>query len=61
EAQTSNKPRKGQWFYFYKGDMIQHQCRECLKQDHAATFCPYRNYVPKGAKVGPVTMVMMTG
>ncbi|PQQ01137.1 uncharacterized protein Pyn_23115 [Prunus yedoensis var. nudiflora] len=52
-AQTSNKPRKGQWFYVCKGDMIQHQCRRCLKQDHAASFCPYENYVPKGAKVGP--------
>ncbi|KAL6272236.1 hypothetical protein ACE6H2_022928 [Prunus campanulata] len=89
-AQTSNKPRKGQWFYVYKGmvmdsqvpdihvygviiglpcltishtlacvgDMIQHQCRMCLKQDHAAGFCPYQNYVPKGAKVGPGYMIV---
>lgn len=40
------------------GDMIQHQCRRCLKQDHAAAFCPYKNYVPKGAKVGPGYMIV---
>ncbi|CAL2228060.1 unnamed protein product [Prunus armeniaca] len=57
EEQTSNKLRKGRWYCVVEdpGDPV--HCLVCLK-DHPRNICPYLNYVPKGAELGPKAMLV---
>ncbi|XP_021828675.1 uncharacterized protein LOC110769081 isoform X1 [Prunus avium] len=56
-AEAEEQTRKGRWFCVVKdpGDPV--HCLVCLK-DHPLNICPYLNYVPKGAELGPKAMLV---